>query len=155
MRRPRNERRGKRGGEIYTRAHHKPVTHDCKTRRYFRYTHHGEHRVGAVGARVDRGLGRGARAHDHDFRHRAAAAAAAGRLEVEPPDRGRQKVAVPSVVNRPMLTSRWLRLRRIPRVTRVTPQTAASGCRLAIPRAPLKQIVDSRVTFRSGRLSRE
>lgn len=105
-------------------------------------TYHSEHGIGAVGARVDRGLGRRAGAHDHDFRHRAAATAAAGRLEIEPPDRGRQKIAVPpAAAVGSMLSPRWLRLRCIPRVTRATSQTATSGggCRLAIPRTPLQQ----------------
>lgn len=103
-------------------------------------TYHGEHGVGAVGARVDRGLGRRAGAHDHDLRHRTAATAAAGGFEIKPSDRGRQKIAVPSAAAvGSMLSSRWLRLRCIPRVTRATPQTATSDCRLAIPRTPLQQ----------------
>lgn len=106
-------------------------------------SYHSEHRVGAVGARVDRCLRRRAGAHDHDFRHRPAAAAAARRLEVEPPNRGRKKITVSSAaaataaIVSPMLSSRWLRLRCIPLITRVTSQTSTSGCRLAIPRAPL------------------
>jgi len=105
-------------------------------------SHHGEHRVGTVGARVDRRLGRRAGAHDHDFGHRAAATAATGRFEVEPPDGGRQKVTVPSAVSS-MLPPRWLRLRCIPRVTpRAIPQTATSGRRLATPRAPLEGDLD-------------
>jgi len=56
------------------------------------HSYHGEHRVGAVGARVNRRLGRRAGAHDHDFRHCAATTAAAGRFEVEPSYRGRQKI---------------------------------------------------------------
>lgn len=102
------------------------------------FTYHGEHGIGAVGARVDRGLGRCAGTHDHDFRHCTAATAAAGRLEIKPSDRGRQKIAVPPAVGS-MLSPRWLRLRCIPRVTRAISQTATSGCRLAIPRAPLQQ----------------
>lgn len=102
--------------------------------------HHGEHRVGTVGARVDRGLGRRAGAHDHDFRHGAAATATTGRFKVKPSDRGRQKIAVPTAGISSMLSSRWLRLRRIPRVTRAIPKTATSVCRLATPRAPLKHI---------------
>lgn len=93
------------------------------------HPYHSEHRVGAVGARVDRGLGRRAGAHDHDFRYRAAATTAAGRFEIEPSDRGRQQIAVPRATVSSMLLllpPRWLRLRCIPRVTRATSQTAAS-----------------------------
>jgi len=112
----------------------KHLIHAC----YF--TYHGEHGIGAVGARVDRGLGRCAGTHDHDFRHCTAATAAAGRLEIKPSDRGRQKIAVPpAAAVGSMLSPRWLRLRCIPRVTRAISQTATSGCRLAIPRAPLQQ----------------
>lgn len=109
------------------------------------HSYHSEHRVGAVGARVDRCFRRRAGTHDHDFRHRPAAAAAARRLEVEPPNRGRNKVTVSSAAAAtaatvsPMLSPRWLRLRCIPLITRATSQTATSSCRLAIPRAPLKQ----------------
>lgn len=104
------------------------------------YSYHGEHRIGAVGARVNRGLGRRAGAHDHDFRHCATTTAAAGRFEIEPSYRGRQKIAVPPAAVSSMLSSGWLRLRCIPRITRGTPQTATSGRRLATPRAPLQQL---------------
>lgn len=51
-------------------------------------SYHREHRVGTVGAGVDRGLGSGTGTHNHNFRNCAATSTSAGGFEVQPSKRG-------------------------------------------------------------------